>query len=57
MTQPLAPRVDLPKEQRAVVSQSVLAFAVCAPALVLASLGLPGSSPLRKPWRSASPSR
>ncbi|OHB41164.1 MAG: ribosomal protein L11 [Phenylobacterium sp. RIFCSPHIGHO2_01_FULL_70_10] len=42
MTQPLAPpKVDLPEEQRAVMRQSVLAFAVCAPALVLASLGLP----------------
>lgn len=39
---PLAPpQVDLPKEQRAVRRQSLLAFAVCAPTLALASLGLP----------------
>lgn len=35
------PHVDLPKEQRAVVRASLLAFAVCAPTLALASLGLP----------------
>lgn len=42
MTQPLSPpHVDLPKEQRAVLRQSLLAFAVCGPTLALASLGLP----------------
>ena len=42
MTQPLSPpHVDLPREQRAVVRASLLAFAVCAPTLGLASLGLP----------------
>ncbi|HEX7886042.1 MAG TPA: MAPEG family protein [Phenylobacterium sp.] len=42
MTQPVSPpHVDLPKEQRAVVRQALLAFAVCGPTLVLASLGLP----------------
>lgn len=42
MTQPLPPpQVDLPKEQRAVVRQALLAFAVCAPTLLFASLGLP----------------
>ena len=42
MTEPLSPPdVDLPKEQRAVVRASFLAFAVCAPALGLASLALP----------------
>lgn len=42
MTQPLSPpHVDLPKEQGAVVRQALLAFAVCAPTLVFASLGLP----------------
>lgn len=42
MTEPLAPpHVDLPKEQRAVVRQALLAFAVCAPTLLFASLGLP----------------
>ena len=42
MTRPLSPpHVDLPREQRAVVRASLLAFAVCAPTLVLASLGLP----------------
>ncbi|MBB3893314.1 hypothetical protein GGQ61_004056 [Phenylobacterium haematophilum] len=42
MRQPLvSPHVDLPKEQRAVLQQSLLALAVCAPILVIASLGLP----------------
>ncbi|MCX7586300.1 MAPEG family protein [Phenylobacterium sp. 58.2.17] len=41
MTQPASPHVDLPTEQRAVLRQSLLAFAVCAPTLALASLGLP----------------
>lgn len=42
MTQPVSPpHVDLPKEQRAVVRQALLAFAVCGPTLVIASLGLP----------------
>ncbi len=43
MTQSLTPpHVDLPKEQRAVLRRSFLAFAVCGPTLALASLGLPG---------------
>lgn len=42
MTQPRSPPpVDLPKEQQAVVRASLLAFAVCAPSLALASWGLP----------------
>lgn len=35
------PKVDLPLQQRMVRRRAVLAFVVCAPTLVLASLGLP----------------
>ena len=41
MTTPNPPKVDLQREQRLVRRRSVLAFSVCAPVLLLASLGLP----------------